>query len=56
VKYQVSAVVSAGRELTINAFPPGQELKKYCRVEAMGDVTGVVQPLKEIPEFIVPTP
>jgi hypothetical protein len=24
-----------------NAFPPGQELKEYCRAEAMGDLTGV---------------
>jgi hypothetical protein len=29
-------VVSAGWELTINAFPPGQVLKEYCREEAMG--------------------
>jgi hypothetical protein len=34
-------VVSAGLELTMNAFPPGQVLKEYWRAEAMGDVTGV---------------
>jgi hypothetical protein len=37
----VQVVASAGWELTINAFPPGQVLKEYCRAEAMGDVTGV---------------
>jgi hypothetical protein len=35
-------VVSAGWELTINVFPPGQVLKEYCRVEAMGDATGIL--------------
>jgi hypothetical protein len=34
--------VSAGWELTISAFPPGQVLKEYCRAEAIGDVTGVL--------------
>jgi hypothetical protein len=38
----VYAAVSAGWELTIDAFPPVQVLKEYCRAEAMGDVTGVL--------------
>jgi hypothetical protein len=41
-KFFVHVVVSAGWELTINAFPPGQVLKEYCRAEATGDVTGVL--------------
>jgi hypothetical protein len=38
----VTGVVSAGWELTINAFPPGRVLKEYCRAEAMDDATGVL--------------
>jgi hypothetical protein len=39
---KVTGVVPAGWELTINAFPHGQVPKECCRVEAMGDVTGVL--------------
>jgi hypothetical protein len=38
----VGSVVSAGWELPINAFPPGQVLKEYYRAEAMGVGTGLV--------------
>jgi len=36
-----SSVVSAGWQLTIYAFPPGQVLS-YCRAGAMGVILGVV--------------
>ena len=37
-----ASVASAGWKVTINAFPPGQVLKEYCRAELMDVVTGVI--------------